>query len=247
MISSIPDLLHRHVVVTGAAGGIGLACVKWFLAAGSHVTLVDRDESRLQSLEDSLDKHRVTVVASDLSDAQACSRAVQAAGKPVYALIHMAGVFEHDPLDPDDLSVWDRAIDANLRNAYQMVMAFRAARDPSLLSRVVLCSSRAFQRGTAGRASYSAAKGGVVGLVRAFSRDLAPETTVNAVSPGLIRTAMTQDLIATLGEQRLAEIPLGRYGEPEDVAGVVGFLCSGAANYVTGQVITVDGGVINAG
>lgn len=247
MISNNPTLLHRHVVVTGAAGGIGQACVKWFLAAGAYVTLVDPDESRLLELRSRLDNARVKVVTSDLSDAQECSRSVQAAGKPVYALIHMAGVFEHDPLDPNDLTVFDRAIDGNLRNAYQMVLAFLTARDSSSLSRVVLCSSRAFQRGTAGRASYAAAKGGVVGLVRAFSRDLAPHTTVNAVSPGLIRTKMTQNLITTLGQQRLAEIPLGRYGEPEDVAGVVGFLCSDAANYVTGQVITVDGGVINAG
>lgn len=243
-MSSLPQ---RHVVVTGAAGGIGQACVRWFLASGAHVTLVDRDESRLLDLCRSLDPSGATVVASDLSDADACARAVQAAGRPVDALVHMAGVFEQDPLDPDDLGVWERAIAGNLRNAYQMVMAFRAARNPQGLTRVVLCSSRAFQRGTAGRASYAAAKGGVVGLVRAFSHDLAPHSTVNGVSPGLIRTAMTQELIANWGEQRLAEIPLGRFGEPEDVAGVVGFLCSAAANYVTGQVVTVDGGVINAG
>ena len=125
-------------------------------------------------------------------------------------------------------------------------MAFREVRDPGETTRVVLCTSRAFQRGTPVRAaSYAAAKGGIVGLVRSFSRDLAPRTLVNAVSPGLIRTRMTSDLVAAMGPERLAEIPLGRFGEPEDVAGVVGFLCGGAASYVTGQVITVDGGVIN--
>lgn len=240
-------LLDRHVLVTGAAGGIGQACVRRFLEAGAHVTMVDQDESRLQALKLALKDKTVTVVTSDLSDADECRKAIQAAGKPVYALVHMAGVFEHDPLDMNDLSVWERAMAGNLRNAYQMVMAFREARDTDGLSRVVLCSSRAFQRGASGRASYAAAKGGVVGLVRAFSRDLAPDTTVNAVSPGLIRTGMTQDLISTMGDQRLAEIPMGRFGEPEDVAGVVEFLCSSSATYVTGQVITVDGGVINTG
>lgn len=166
------SLLDHHVIVTGAAGGIGQACVRWFLETGAHVTLVDQDETRLQALRLDLDDKSVTVVSSDLSDAEECRRAINAAGRPVYALVHMAGVFEHDPLDLNDLSVWERAMAGNLRNAYQMVMAFRAARKPDALSRVVLCSSRAFQRGTAGRASYAAAKGGVVGLVRAFSRDL---------------------------------------------------------------------------
>jgi len=241
------DFRRQHVIVTGAAGGIGQACVRTFLSAGAHVTMVDVDKQRLRTLQEDLGEADITVVTSDLRDAEACDRAVRAAQRPVHALVHMAGVFEQDVLDPWDLSVWERAIAGNLRNAYEMVMAFRAIRDRSQPSRVVLCSSRAFQRGTAGRASYAAAKGGIVGLVRAFSRDLAPDTTVNAVSPGLIRTAMTQDLIATLGQERLREIPLGRLGEPEDVAGVVAFLCSQAAGYVTGQVITVDGGVINGG
>lgn len=241
------DVLRQHVIVTGAAGGIGQACVRMFLSAGAHVTLVDADTQRLRTFQEALGEADITVVASDLRDADACDRAVRAAKRPVHALVHMAGVFEHDALDPRDLSVWERAIAGNLRNAYEMVMAFRAVRDRSAPSRVVLCGSRAFQRGTPGRASYAAAKGGIVGLVRAFSRDLAPDTTVNAVSPGLIRTAMTQDLIATHGQERLREIPLGRLGEPEDVAGVVVFLCSQAAGYVTGQVVTVDGGVINGG
>jgi NAD(P)-dependent dehydrogenase (short-subunit alcohol dehydrogenase family) len=239
------DLQDRRVLVTGGAGGIGQACARHFLGRGAQVTLVDIDGERLDAASERLGGERVTLVRSALGDARACAQAVAAAGGPLHALVHMAGVFEHDPLDPEDRSVWERAIASNLSNAYEMVLAFRAVRDQRGPSRVVLCSSRAFQRGTPNRAAYAAAKGGIVGLVRAFSRDLAPHTLVNAVSPGLIRTPMTDALVAAMGEQRLAEIPLGRYGEPEDVAGVVGFLCSDAANYVTGQVITVDGGVIN--
>jgi len=240
------DLIDRRVIVTGGAGGIGFACARHLLDRGASVTLADVDANRLQAAQARLNDHRVVAVVSSLGNATECRRVVAAAGGPLHALVHMAGVFEHDPLDPDDRSVWERAMASNLSNAYEMVIAFREFRDERELSRVVLCSSRAFQRGTPNRAAYAAAKGGIVGLVRAFSRDLAPLTCVNAVSPGLIRTPMTDALVTSLGEQRLAEIPLGRFGEPEDVAGVVGFLCSRSANYVTGQVITVDGGVINA-
>lgn len=244
-MNTIRDLEGRQVLVTGGAGGIGQACARHFLDRGAHVTLADVDGARLDAACERLGRERVTSVVSDLGEASACARVASSAGRPLHALVHMAGVFEHDPLDPGDRSVWHRAMASNLGSAYEMVLAFRAVRDTRGPSRVVLCSSRAFQRGTPGRAAYAAAKGGIVGLVRAFSRDLAPHTLVNAVSPGLIRTPMTDGLVAAMGAQRLAEIPLGRYGEPEDVAGVVGFLCSDAANYVTGQVITVDGGVIN--
>lgn len=239
------DLEDRHVLVTGGAGAIGQACAQHFLARGAHVTLVDVDMGRLETVRSSLASDRVTTVESLLEDADACARAASKSGHSLHALIHMAGVFEEDNLDPEDRSVWNRSIANNLSNAYEMVLAFRAVRDTRGPSRVVLCSSRAFQRGTSNRAAYAAAKGGIVGLTRSFSRDLAPNTLVNAVSPGLIRTPMTDALIAEAGNHRLGEIPLGRFGEPVDVAGVVGFLCSNAANYVTGQVITVDGGVIN--
>lgn len=240
------EFQSKHVLVTGGAGGIGSACAHHFLERGAFVTLVDVDEQGLQHTRKALGfPERTGTQVSFLANAQECARVTQAIGAPLYALVHMAGLFEHDPLDTEDRSVWDRAIASNLTTAYETVLAFRAVCDPDEMTRVVLCTSRAFQRGTPGRAAYAAAKGGIVGLVRSFSRDLAPKTLVNAVSPGLIRTKMTADLVAAMGPPRLAEIPLGRFGEPEDVAGVVGFLCGRAASYVTGQVITVDGGVIN--
>lgn len=240
------EFTGRHVLVTGGAGGIGLACARHFLATGASVHLIDVDAARLDEARHALRSHAgVSSSTSDLVGHTACARAIDEGGHPPFALVHMAGLFETDRLDPADRSGWDRAIASNLTTAYDMALAFRAARDRRTPSRMVLSTSRAFQRGTPGRAAYSAAKGGIVGLVRAFSRDFAPEILVNAVSPGLIQTRMTEDLIANHGEQRLAEIPLQRFGMPQDVAGVVGFLCSEASSYVTGQVITVDGGVIN--
>jgi 3-oxoacyl-[acyl-carrier protein] reductase len=160
-------------------------------------------------------------------------------------LVHMAGVFEPDPLEADDRTVWERAIASNLTNAYDMAIAFRSQHKGDV-GRIVMCSSRAFQRGAPGRAAYTAAKGGIVGLTRTFSREFAPGIRVNAIAPGLIVTRMTEELVATMGAQRMSEIPLGRFGKPEDIAGVALFLCSDAASYITGQLITVDGGTLNS-
>lgn len=234
------------MLITGGAGGIGLACARLFLASGASVHLIDADAQRLAGALAALQGHAgVSGAVSRLHDHAACARAIDEGARAPFALVHMAGLFETDRLDPLDRSGWDRAIASNLTSAYDMALAFHAVRDTRAPSRMVFSTSRAFQRGTPGRAAYAAAKGGIVGLVRAFSRDFAPDVLVNAVSPGLIQTRMTEDLIASHGEQRLAEIPLRRLGTPEDVAHVVGFLCSEASSYVTGQVITVDGGVIN--
>jgi 3-oxoacyl-[acyl-carrier protein] reductase len=230
------------VLITGGAGGIGMACARMFLAQGAAVHLVDIDGERLAKARSEL-AGAVTVHQSALSTPAEC-RAAFPQGKSVDALVHMAGVFEPDPLDADDRQVWDRAISSNLTNAYEMSIAFRAQCKGA--GRIVLCSSRAFQRGAVGRAAYTAAKGGIVGLTRTFSREFAPNILVNAIAPGLIATRMTEQLRATAGEQRLSEIPLGRFGTPEDIAGVVRFLCGADASYVTGQLITVDGGTLNS-
>lgn len=238
--------ISRHIAITGGAGDIGLACARLFLDAGATVHLIDIDAERLNQSVKQLDAgDRLTCAVSDLADLTVCSEALMADRRPPYALVHLAGVFEEDHLDGTKGGVWQRAMSSNLASAYDMAIAFRALHDRRQDARIVLCTSRAFQRATPGRAAYAAAKGGIVGLVRSFSRDFAPDILVNAVSPGLIETRMTQSLIKQLGQQRLAEIPLQRYGTPDDVANVIAFLCSDASAYITGQVITVDGGVIN--
>lgn len=235
------------VVLTGGAGHIGVACARAFLRDGAEVHLVDVDAARLEEARAALAADgTVTTCHSALETPAACRAAFDAFGRAADALVHLAGVFEPDPLDADDRQVWLRAIGSNLTNAYDMAIAFRAQLGADRAGRIVLCSSRAFQRGAPGRAAYTAAKGGIVGLTRTFSREFAPRILVNAVAPGLIETRMTAGLIASAGAQRLSEIPLGRFGTPEDVAGVVRFLCGPDSAYVTGQLITVDGGTLNS-
>jgi 3-oxoacyl-[acyl-carrier protein] reductase len=236
----------KRIVVTGGAGGIGIETVRAFMDQGGHVIMADIDEAALDRAQAVLGRVRLATIASALDTPAECARVIEAAGAPVYALVHLAGLFEPDPLDPDDHGVWNRAIAANLTNAYDMAVAFSTRFDRREPARIVLTSSVAYRRGSAGYPPYAAAKGGVVGLTRSLSRKLAPGVLVNAIAPGLIDTKMAEPTIAQRGEAYLREIPLQRVGKPSEVASVIRFLCSPDASYITGQTITIDGGITNA-
>jgi 3-oxoacyl-[acyl-carrier protein] reductase len=236
----------KRIVVTGGAGGIGIETVRGFMEQGGHVIMADVDEAALERAQAVLGRVRLGTIASALDTPAECARVVEAAGAPVYALVHLAGLFERDDLDPDDHGVWNRAIAANLTNAYDMAVAFSTRFDRREPARIVFTSSVAYRRGSADRVPYAAAKGGIVGLTRALSRKLAPDVLVNAVAPGLIETKMADAVIAERGEAYRQEIPLKRYGQPSEVASVIRFLCSPDASYITGQTITIDGGITNA-
>ena len=241
----------RQFVITGGAGGIGRACARQLLAGGARVLLVDIDAARLDEVKASLGggaavatdvaTHLATHV-SRLASAKDAAAALDAAGRPIFGLIHMAGLYEPDPLDPEDHSAWDRAMAANLTNGYDLGVAYQTRRDARAVGRIVYCSSGAYRRGVPGRVAYSVAKAGIVGLTRGLSRQFAPHTLVNAVAPNAIKTGMTESVFKERGEAILATIPLGRFGEPEEIASVVTFLCSDGASYVTGQTINIDGG-----
>jgi 3-oxoacyl-[acyl-carrier protein] reductase len=236
----------KRIVVTGGAGGIGIETVRAFMEQGGHVIMADIDAAALERAQSVLGRVRLGTIASPLDTPAECARVIEAAGAPVYALVHLAGLFERDALDPDDHGVWNRAIAANLTNAYDMAVAFSTRFDRREPARIVLASSIAYRRGSADRVPYAAAKGGVVGLTRALSRKLAPGVLVNSIAPGVIETKMSAPIIAERGEAYRQEIPLKRFGKPSEVASVIRFLCSPDASYITGQTITIDGGITNA-
>jgi NAD(P)-dependent dehydrogenase (short-subunit alcohol dehydrogenase family) len=239
----------RLIVLTGGAGGIARETAPLLLEHGAELLLIDLDEPRLEETRRALDAGtRVRTVGSRMESPEACHQALAGLDRPVYGLVHLAGVFEPDALDAASRSVWDRMIATNLTNAFDMAAAIEPRLDPDQVCRIVLLSSLAFRRGSLDHIAYTAAKGGIVGLVRALARRLAPGVLVNGLAPGIILTGMPDHMLKEERRQRalLAETVLRRFGQPREVATVIEFLLGPGATYVTGQVINVDGGVVSS-
>ena len=240
------SLADRWVVLTGGGGGIGRACIETLLRDGARILAIDADARALDSIAQAYPSDRVFTAQSALESPAACKRAIARLHQSVYALVHLAGLFEKDAPDSQYRDVWDRALAVNLTTAYDMVSACVPAFEPGAVGRIVLATSVAYRRGSFDHLGYSAAKGGIAALVRALSRRLAPNVLVNAVAPGIIVTRMTQENIEEKGDRLMAEIPLRRWGMASEVASVIGFLCSPDSSYITGQILNVDGGMVNS-
>ena len=229
----------RIVLVTGGSRGIGLACARRFEALGDRVAVTYHSSPP----PDGLVGVRCDVTSSEQVDT-AFSAVEERFGGPVEILVSNAGITRDGLLLRMSEDDFDAVVDANLTAAYRVVK--RAARGmvKARSGRIVLVSSVVGLLGSAGQANYAASKAGLVGFARSIARELGSRSiTVNVVAPGPVATDMT----AALGEDRLAEltsmVPLARVAEPDEIAGVVAFLASDDAAYITGAVIPVDGGL----
>jgi NAD(P)-dependent dehydrogenase (short-subunit alcohol dehydrogenase family) len=235
----------QGVVVTGAARGIGRATAERFVNEGAHAVIFDRDASAAASAAAELG---ATAVAGDAASAadlrQAIAACVDACGRLDVMVAH-AGVSTAQPLLDVDEATWRRTLDVNLTGAFLATQeAGRWMSDHGGGSIVITASINAFHVEEE-LAAYNASKGGVVALVRSAAMELAPRgIRVNGVSPGVIDTRISEWVIRhpVLGPRYRETIPLGRFGTPPDVAGVIAFLASPDAAYVTGQVVVIDGG-----
>jgi len=164
---------------------------------------------------------------------------------PIEVLVNNAGITRDTMLHRMDAEKWGAVIRTNLDSAYNLTRSVIEGMRARGWGRIVSISSINGQKGQLGQANYAAAKAGLVGLTKAVAREVASRNvTVNALAPGYIVTSMVEEIPEDKQEQILARIPMGRFGTPEDVAEAVLFLSSDGASYITGQVLTIDGGMI---
>jgi 3-oxoacyl-[acyl-carrier protein] reductase len=228
------------VLVTGGNRGIGLAIAKAFAEQGDLVAVTHR--SGADDLPDNLLPVKCDVTQPDQVDAAFTT--IEEKHGPVQVLVSNAGITDDTLLLRMSEEQFGRVIDANLTAAYRV--AKRASRNmlKARAGRMVFISSVVAATGLPGQVNYAASKAGLIGLTRSIARELGSRgITANVVLPGYVDTDMTRALPASRHEQMIQQIPLGRYAQPEEIAGAVLFLGSDAASYITGAVIAVDGGV----
>jgi len=244
---AIIDFAGKTVVVTGAARGIGTAIARSMAALRGHVALLDIDGAALESVTDELRSggHSVEALAGDVTDAAFARGVVEKLVSErggVDVLVNNAGVIRDNFLEQISEDDWDTVLSVNLKGPFVCCRAVTPHMRERRYGKIVNIASRA-ALGNVGQANYSASKGGLISLTRTLALELARfDINVNAVAPGLIDTPMTQGLAPKVRERLLRMQPGGRAGSVTDVANAVCFLASDAANFVTGQVLYVDGG-----
>lgn len=244
------DASRRVALVTGASRGIGRAVACGLAAGGFDLALVyagnaDAAADAVAACEAAGATARAyRCDVSNADEVKATADAVLADFGSVWALVNNAGITRDTLLARMKDEDFARVLDVNLTGAFNMMRALTRPLMRQRGGRIVSMSSVVGLMGNAGQANYAASKAGLIGLTKSVARELASRgVTVNAVAPGFVRTDMTAALPEQVVERYEGQIPLGRLADPEEVAGVVRFLVSDAAAYVTGEVIRVDGGM----
>lgn len=242
---------NQVAVVTGAGRGIGHAIAMRLASEGARIAVISRNENNALRTADEINaKHAglakaYAVDVASHSAVVALSEQILSDFSRVDILVNNAGVTR------DGLSMrlseedWDVVIDTNLKGTFNFIQAFERSMIKQRSGRIINIGSVAGLMGNAGQANYAASKAGVLGMTKTIARELASRgITCNVVAPGFITTDMTEVLPEKIKQAVVGQIPLGTFGEPDDIASAVAFLASAEAKYITGQCLTVDGGMV---
>jgi len=245
------SLDNRVAVVTGAGRGIG-ECIAMSLAAeGARVAVISRTETNAQKSAGAINAihpDKARAYAFDVADFNACQEAgktISADLGPVDIVVNNAGITRDGLFLRMKEEDWDAVINANLKGAFNIIKAFQKNLLKSEAGRIINISSVIGLIGNAGQTNYAASKAGLIGLTKSLAREFASrQVTANCIAPGFIVTDMTEELSQDVQDQIKAKIPLACFGDVRDIAGAVAFLAGPGGRYITGQVLTIDGGMV---
>jgi len=245
------DFIGKSVIVTGGRSGIGFAIAQLFVKKGAQVMIASRDEEKAKKVaQEIMSSNGGSCIASYvdvsyLESVQELVRKTVAEFGSVEILINNAGTTRDTLILRMKEDDWDTVIDTNLKGAWNCSKAVLRHMMKQRYGRIINISSVSGLAGQAGQTNYSASKAGLIGLTKSLAREVATRNiTVNAVAPGFVSTSLTEGLAPDLKETMLQIIPMNRWGEPEEIAYAVAFFASDEASYITGQVLSIDGGMM---
>jgi 3-oxoacyl-[acyl-carrier protein] reductase len=244
------NLSGRVAFITGASQGIGYACARKLAESGATLAVAARNQHKLEDLVAQIAGAggQAAAFVMDVGDEEQIKSVMKAAiaqfGK-IDILVNNAGITRDQLVMRMKRADWDSVLNTNLTSAYLCTQQVMSSMLKQRWGRIINITSIFGQMGQAGQANYAASKAGLIGLTMAIAREVGSRgITSNAVAPGFIETAMTEGLSEELKQIALKMIPLGRIGNVEDVANAVRFLASDEASYITGQVLSVNGGML---
>lgn len=248
----ILDFSGKKVFITGGTGGIGSCCVENFAKQGADITFTSSNFDKIKLLIDRVGLHKAGQLINgeicDLSDLLQISETVkktkESMGIPDIVICN-AGTNADKLSSRMDMTDWTKVINVNLNANFKLAVEFLTSMvNKKIAGKVIFITSVVAHMGNMGQANYAASKAGLEGMMRCLALEYARYgITVNALAPGFIETQMTEKLPDTIKQTMLKRIPLGAYGKPDDVFNALAFLASNYANYITGQVIHVNGGM----
>ena len=241
------DLTGKVALVTGSTRGIGRAIAETLVGCGAKVAIVGRDQGKADEVAAQVggDSRGFACDISDPAAITALIGAVETAFGQLDILVNNAGITKDNLMLRMKDEDWDAVLDTNLRSAFVAIRAAQRGMMKRRWGRIINIASVVGLIGNAGQTNYAASKAGLIGLSKSVARELSSRNILcNVVAPGFIRTDMTDAMTPEAVKALSAQIPLDRFGSPQDIAGVVAFLASDHAGYITGQVLTVDGGMV---